>query len=156
MGNCLLQSIAYLLEEKEEDLAKELGHDGSIVLWPYVKHPFNQVGYHIQEINDLCLRRGKALVEIEYSPQSAPRGGYEPVRIYSNETERFRSIILNRSGLLITTVHAMAWDGEKVWDPRGEFRRITDVTFAEFWLLVDITSKIDVMFEAMKRNNVHT
>ena len=110
-----------VLDERPEDLASEIGHDGSEIWWPGQEHPYDTRGIHIQEIIDLCIARNLMVTPIEYMPTLAPNLCTPPKPIYNKEQarERFRTRINNNDGLLIGPNHAAAWNGWQVYNPLG-------------------------------------
>ena len=134
---CLLYSIAMLLGDKPAALQKELGHKGNETWWPELSIPYCYNGYHIQEIIDLCLTRGRVLVPIELFPVSAPMNERQNVKMiydYEHAVKRFTNHLLGNRGLLITENHACAWDGKRVFDPNGRTARLEDYRIKECWL----------------------
>ena len=116
---CLLFSVAMVLDEDPYVLQKELGHDGMAKKWD-LSVPHCYVGYHIQEIIDLCTKRRHQLMPIEYMPVSAPVGASDYHTIWPADycKKRFKSYIEYRKAILIGPTHACAWDGKKVFDPK--------------------------------------
>jgi len=141
---CLVYSLAMLLDEDVDVLIQELGHDGMVKDWPEHPIPHCYNGHHIQEIIDLVLARGYSLTPIESYPRYASAmdpSNWKPV--YSNGA-RFLRQISGRRGILIGQYrgrgHAVAWDGDIIWDPNGKTYGIGDFAPSECWLL-DITSQ---------------
>jgi len=131
---CMLYSAAMLLDITTEMVIKEIGHDGSEILWPKNdKHLDMCAAYHIQEIQDICMGRGYALASIEVWPIYGPNMD-EFLEVYHKQNddltvERFFNCIKNRKALLIlecnedtkneNRTHACAWDGKNIYDPNG-------------------------------------
>lgn len=148
---CFIYSAAMLLDETPETLMKELGHDGMIIAWPDLQSPKCFRGVHIQEVQDLCLRRGKLLAAVEI----APRIGYDShhwTRIYNDdrETPRFLGAISGRPGLITGVYqntalpqdnHCVAWDGERIFDPNDKITRLEQFSIQTAWVLCDASRK---------------
>jgi len=134
--DCLLYSAAMILDESPDTLEKEIGHDGKEVWWPEVADPFCRRGIHIQEILDLCIKRGYVLYPVELMPASAARG-CSPKAILQETAAilRFKRIINGQKGILITATHAVAWDGQIIFDPNGRLAVLGDYTIREAWLI---------------------
>lgn len=127
-------------------MREELKHDGTSIEWPELSAPECYAGIHIQEIIDLCLRRGLALCPIELNPRKAPQGHHNKwTLVYSyDETEaRFRGAIANRPGLLYGQTkdgknHTCAWDGVNVYDPNGKVYGLEHFRIKECWILCSL------------------
>lgn len=117
-NQCLIFSAAMVLGEHPEDLCTEIGHDGLDIVFP-LPPPACYRGHHIQEIQDLFLARGKCLYEVELNPLSGHPDSTRYVRPYDNPRARFERLIKNRQGILVSGTHAVAWDGEIIYDPNG-------------------------------------
>lgn len=131
-----------LLDESVDDLIKELGHDGTAEWWPEFPVPYNYRGIHLQEIVDLCLKKGKALVPIELYPRTASQKDPLVGRLLWNHKtalQRFGEMIHQQLGILIGEGlkggHACAWDGHIVFDPNGRTYPITEFKVLECWIL---------------------
>ena len=162
---CMLYSVAMLLDLSVETVIKELGHDGSEILWPANDvHKEQAAAYHIQEIQDLCISRGFALAPIEVWPIHGPcieefKEVFE-ARGDDLTLERFFNHIEGRKALLFlqcnddptvgeemeVRVHACAWDGENIYDPNGSVYPPMDLpdvykddwNIKDAWLLVKL------------------
>lgn len=134
-----------LLNEDPDTLAAEIGHRGLEVLWPDVPKPGCYRGLHIQEILDLCLRRGYGLVQVQFLPRSGPRSHPQYwTLIYESPVERFLKHITGRPGLIYGQLrgsfHAYAWDGVMVYDPNGYIRTLESIDILEAYLLTTFST----------------
>jgi len=144
---CLVFSLAMLLDESPDALIEELGHDGTEVWWPDWPVPHCYRGHHIQEVIDLCLGRGIFLTPIEFYPCTASAKSphvSRPIWPLTRASARFQDYIRGKPGLLIGQAasgggHACAWDGHIVWDPNGRKYPLSDFRISECWILA-ITS----------------
>lgn len=126
-----------VLDETPEQLIKEIGHDGLEVWWPDVGGSLQYQGFHIQEIIDRFLFRGKGLVPIEINPRSAPEGYGEKWKLVPGMDEkRFWKRIKKKTGILIGINHAVAWDGELIYDPNGLIYPIVRFQMRECWRVI--------------------
>ena len=134
--DCLLYSAAMVLDTEPAILISEIGHDGSEVWWEGHPHPFCRRGIHIQEVQDCAIRRQQIFYPYEAMPCSAPKNG-KPKAIWSWEIakKRFLDHITGKTGLLITPTHAVAWDGNMVYDPIGRISKIDNYLVREAWVL---------------------
>lgn len=150
---CLLYAFAMVLEEEPSRLISEIGHDGMDCIWPELKEPFCYKGFHIQELIDCAIRRGKSVTNIDGLPASLPPpNAYLHLRVHNiaphmvfehqEAKERFKRHIDERIGVLYGriangTTHAWAWDGLSAHDPRsgqGTFR-LDDLKIMNAWLI---------------------
>ncbi len=148
-GLCLLYSAAMLLDERPETLAKEIGWSGREIWWPNLAGTRRHRTHHIQEMIDCCLRRGFGLMKIELLSTITPGIPSKPRMIYNGEKAltRFLLAIENQKGILVGEteggiMHACAWDGKKIYDPRGMIRDLDEFTIRHAWILVSIIKSI--------------
>ncbi len=85
--SCFLASFARCLNEPMEKLIREIGHDGSEILWPERRPPNCYRGFHHQELIDCCLRRGVSVTCVEALPVLA---GPPDKLIYPHEVAYLR------------------------------------------------------------------
>jgi len=140
---CLLYSVAMVLDESVAALMVEIGHDGMKKWWPELPVPYCYRGYHIQEIVDLFLARGYGLTPIELYPMSASQRAKDDVHVLWDAAyaqERFERLLAGRKGILIGQTangggHACAWDGSSVYDPNGRIYGLEQFHVQECWLM---------------------
>lgn len=131
---CLIAALAMVWDIGFEEVVTMLGHNGVTS------------GIHTQEVVDAVLKQGMAMVIIEAHPAIV-----DPVtnKIKSMWTEdqrdrRFQEYLKNRKAVLIGAnkqgaPHAVAYDGEKVFDPASCVRYLlTDFNIKEAWLFFHI------------------
>jgi hypothetical protein len=143
---CLLYSAAMILDEDPAILMTEIGHEGKFQAWPELRVPFCYATFHIQEIIDCALRRGRALVPIQARPRSSPDTTqnlkpHEPYPILIAHT-RYINYLSNHTAILIGVSkrgnpHAVAWDGHYIHDPYdGLQKSLDDFDHQEAWILI--------------------
>jgi len=122
--SCLLYSAAMLLDETPARLIKELGHDGKRQPW---EGNTTMMNYHIEEIVDIALKRGLALIEISARPANRNVDNAPGILVWSPEKSdaRFLDYITTYPSIIICYTpqggkHAVACDMEKIYDPRGK------------------------------------
>lgn len=138
---CLVYSLAMLLDEDISVLIQELGHDGmDRVFDGPIPHCYN--GHHIQEIVDVCITRGLSLTPVDYYPRYASAlapQDWRPLYSESLAAERFERLLTGRQGILIGQYqgqgHAVAWDGNIIWDPNGLAYKLNDFRPQQAWIL---------------------
>ena len=143
---CLLYAGAMLLNEDPSILIKEIGHDGLERVWKDLHMPRCLRGFHIQEILDCCMRRGYGLMLVELLPRSGAQGSRLWRKVFVTDNiahDRFAAAIEGRQGIFIGKAasggnHAVAWDGENIYDPNGRIYGVDEFHFKEAWLLVKL------------------
>lgn len=132
--SCGLVSMAMLLDETPEALALELGHNGGEMFWPNEKEPECFRGFSNQEFIDLCFDRNLALIEIIAEPAIFNHRG-QPKKIWEAEKieQRISNYMAGNAGMIIGVLesgarHAVAWDGQRVFDPIGFIYRFENST----------------------------
>lgn len=110
-----------------ESLIRNIGHDGSEILWPEQKEPLNRRGFHIEEIQYALFKERWLLAPFTSSFGYNP-GGNTAIHIEVYDfSEKLKEVLNEYNGLLLgryrgsTTPHAVAWNAfEKViYDPGG-------------------------------------
>lgn len=132
---CLVYSLAMLLEEDVNVLLQELGHSGMDKVWD-APIPYCYSGHHMQEIIDLCWQRGISLTPIEAKPKNGCAifpGEWKPV--FNEPLKRIYSYLEGERAILLSNIHAVAWDGNIVWDPNGCNYPLSKFSLREAWIL---------------------
>lgn len=122
--SCILCAVAMALDEGWRKLIGEIGHDGSEIVLPTLPDPARRRGFHLQELIPLALKRGFAVTPLEALPYSTPDGKSEfPVDFKIKPEKRFQLYMVHSRGILTGLAHqwrhAVAWNGEKIYDSRG-------------------------------------
>ena len=129
--NCFALSavmvLRHLLKDKPEKLAWAhadslytfIGHRGQEVLWPMCSGAQKLQGIHPQEVIDWYKKFDYTLWLLERFPRSAPHGLEAQAKMIwdgQDADARFWKSIDGNPAILILATHAVAWDGEKVFD----------------------------------------
>lgn len=129
-GNvCLIYSSAMVLGIDANTLMSEIGHSGTEMISDDTgyKHPH---GVHIQEIQDAAIKRGKVFVEIHRWPRLSWRNHHYEYMDVRKADERFWNLLAGRLAILVTDAppggHAVAWDGEKIYNPARGIVQLDD------------------------------
>ena len=73
--SCLPTSFAIVLNCPVQEIFDYLGHDGSEIIWPENKDPFNRRAFHIQEMIDFAyFEKDFYVTPFEFYPQSEVEG----------------------------------------------------------------------------------
>lgn len=140
---CLIASLAMVLDKSYDEVVKLIGHDGTEVAYQGAVYPLR--GIHTQEAMNLAWGLGLAMVVVETFPQlGAMVGGQVESQLIDGSTrlqarmytylDRRRAVLL---GLNATGgPHAVAYDGEIVFDPNGTQYPLADFGIREAWLFL--------------------
>ena len=109
-----------LLDLPIQQIIKEIGHDGSEILWPNDPRP--HMAFSMQEITDIAIRHRVALVPIHGYPVSVDSNDENPVPIFKDHEARLIDHMTGNPGLITgyyspDKFHLVAWDGAQVYDP---------------------------------------
>ena len=125
----------------------EVGHDGTQVIFPTQKPPKANRGFHLQELIDICDVRGYSVTEIQARP--AIQTGDEIWDLpYADPQVRFVDHLTGYPGVLVgyylsSRQHAIAWDGQSVFDPAGYVTKIDQFRIISLYKIRQI-SRLDV------------
>jgi len=118
--NCIIYSMAMLLNTSVEDLELRLGNLGNQKIWPTLPMPYCYRSYHIQEIIFVAYQLGYAMIcfykNIYLSPTPPYTGTQIPIIV---PRAHILKLLRGSRALLITERHAMAWNIDQVYDPNG-------------------------------------
>lgn len=137
---CLIYSIAMVLDKDPEEVIEGLGTDGLDVIWPELPLPLCLRGVHIQEMVDYCLDNGHAVVEITGLPTIQPHGHPEcdELSVFEAPEGRLEQRLVGNKAILTSYTHACAWDGSMVHDPAGGIYDIELFELARAYLVLPV------------------
>jgi len=125
---CLPTSFAIVLEMPVAAVLAEIGHDGGTIVNRLLPEPLCRAGFHVQELIDVCLRRGFAVTPVELCPVLSPGPSFEPHEVLTDESawQRFATAVQSSRGVIEGTSwrswHAVAYDHGRIYDPdAGEY-----------------------------------
>lgn len=125
-----------------EKLIALLGHDGSEIVWPQFDEPLCRRGFHIQELIFIAWRNYSRTVTPFEALPLLQSGDGEPLEITTlpDPKDRMRELMPHNSGVLTGLTpngrpHAVAWDGELVYDPNGLVYPIDRFRLETFWMV---------------------
>lgn len=137
---CMAASFSMACQIPYEDFIRLLGHDGSAQRWPDSDHA---VGFHIQECIDVAIRMGLSCTPIEmeplhrFSPSSSTIVPIHFANSYKSNEYRFYRYLKCYSHSVVEVYseresgeikgHAVACDGQYIFDPRGKIFPIDDL-----------------------------
>lgn len=135
---CMATSWAMVLNISVEDIFKEVGHDGSKLIWKELEDDrFNHAGHHIQELIDVALNHGVLPVSIHANPYHGhflPGVQAQPLWDQEYNDKRISKYLKGNIAVLEGTVgfnfgHAVAYADECIFDPRGSIIPIDKFEF---------------------------
>ncbi len=144
--SCIISAAAMVLDLHPDVVEECIGHNGSEIIFPELRDPARRRGFHVQEIIDCAHAYGYAVTPIEGLPISTPNGTDE-YEVKFRE-DRFGYYLKGNIGIITgrtrVWAHAVAWDGDRVFDPR----LFSSIALADcimdidtFWLFSKIISK---------------
>jgi hypothetical protein len=131
-----------LLDVYPVEVVEDLGHDGTKIIHPNRKGTAKYQGVHIQEILDVCIQHGMILTCIEARPVMINTEGDTHIVLAQPAAEqRFKEYLRGNKAIIIgqgpytqQAQHAVAWNGERVYDPIGFTYPLYRFSPAEAWI----------------------
>ena len=137
---CLLYCAAMVLGTTVKSLEDLIGYTGMEKIHPDLEEPFCFRGIHIQEIQYCFFAAHKALIEWEPMPRLGPDEDHS-ISIYTEKQsiEYLNKFLGKTIGILASdTHHAVAWDGNNVYDPNGIIKTIDDFEFRAYYFVTQL------------------
>lgn len=126
-GQCRAAALAMAIGVSLEFVINTIGHNGSEIWWPNSEHPNNLRGFNPQELLEVAIGQGYAMLEIAHTTYS---GGGDfpprpvPFRQYPDGEARILHWMATSSGIIDGYVaadrpHCVAWDHKSrmIYDP---------------------------------------
>lgn len=125
--DCVLTSVAMCMDIDPEDLRRDLLHNPEEELWPTALGGWKYRGIQIEDLVSLLYCRGYCAMPFfkRFSMRGVVFENSYPVPMTGN------------TGILMYPSHVVAWDGEKIYDPRGYIKEFVS-DWEEFWLICKI------------------
>lgn len=136
--SCLATSFAMALDVPVKELIKEIGHDGSEIVFPNLVDPFNRRSFHPQEFIEPCLKRGVVFLVVEAVPTiSAPNSfARHKIEFQEGYIPRLERYLRNYPGVLVGEIkgnpHSVSWDRKLCFDPNGFRYQVKEFVIREF------------------------
>lgn len=111
---CLPTAFAMVLDVPVFEVIKELGHDGSQIVFPQSPEPWNMGGWHPQEFKLLCWNHGFSVTEFFKTTVLKNHLTGEKIKF---DPFDFRKVLFGNMGVCCTIKHAYAWDGMTLINP---------------------------------------
>jgi hypothetical protein len=139
--SCVATSFAMVLDVPLETIIQIVKHDGSQKFWENLPEPRCRRGFHIQEMIDLCFLLGALVTPFQARPTSISDGA-SCLRIpetFWSPKERIERALKHPGVIQGETFegqqHAMAWDGQRLYDPGGKIVSLEMFQLEVFWLI---------------------
>ncbi len=142
--SCLPTAFAMALDVKVGMILKWLGHDGSVVARPELPEPDCYLGFHIQELVGYAWWLGFATTPFEARPRSVVGDQVVPIEFAAGNAQRLINVMQGRVGVLTGQSlprgnhHAVAWDGQKIYNPNGTIQTLDDFAIGTFWCVTPL------------------
>jgi hypothetical protein len=72
--NCAIYAMSAVTGIGIPDLIKQIGHDGTEIVFPHLPVPMRYKGFPTPELIDCALKLGWAMTPIDAAPQYSPNG----------------------------------------------------------------------------------
>lgn len=141
--SCLPTAFAIALNIPVSDILNRIGHNGDTIVWPDLPEPQRRIGFHIQELIDVSYDLGYYVIQFQAMPHSKGNYEVEAVPIGTSPEVRLTKVMKHKGVITGTTLrksrHAVAWDGEWVYDPNGDVYSIENFVIETFWMIKEVT-----------------
>ncbi len=146
--SCLPTAFAIAVGVPVEQLIRQLGHDGSEMLFPGFRKPYCYRSFHVQELIDQLLIWQYAVTEITKLSILESQNSLKTIDINTRKLfkgNRMQYYLDNYQGVLTggymgRTPHALAWDGKYRYDPTSGISTLIDNFKTDIFF---ITTKIN-------------
>ena len=140
--SCLPAAFATVLELDFGTITTLIGHDGSDILYPELKEPFNHRGFHIQELIRVAWQLGYSVTQFQVLPQMQHGEHYRQLYHWTDGQKQM-SVLLAQANAVITGLndagnhHAIAWDCAKgrMLDPARHVCNVNSFRVESVWML---------------------
>jgi len=135
MWSCLPTAFAIALDIDVKKITDYLMHDGSEIWFPDLHEPMNRRGFHTSEMFDFCwfsFGIKAMMVPAKVRLWTPDKSTHHDV--YNND-DRVKKYMSHGKCVIIEPTHAVAWDGQKVYDPSRRERTPNDLKVVQVVLL---------------------
>jgi len=151
--SCVPTAFAMLLDIAVEEMIRQIGHDGSEVVWPELEPTaLSKRAFHPQECIDVALSLDIPIVSIHLMPYTLHFVNNVPSKPIWTEQQcldRFDRLLKAYEGVFTGTTnynmgHAVAWNGKMVYDPRGYIKPLEEANFNPQIFFIKFKSKSNI------------
>lgn len=127
-GWCMPTAFAMCVGCTPEAIVELIGHDGHEVIAPDLEEPSCYRGFHDQELVLALLDMGYSTTMIECNPQMIVLDS-KTVDVFPDDSRFWTALYNCRQGVIMGSglhgiLHAVAWDGNQIYDPAGTIYRV--------------------------------
>jgi hypothetical protein len=139
--SCLPTSFAMACRVPVESFLKLIGNDGSEIIRLEEPEPLKRRGFHVQECIYVAYTFGYMTTPFEAEPILTIGRGVDCAITFPNgNRQRMIDLVAGSIGVLTGTTmsgqpHAVAWNGNRVYNPKGEITTIDEFNIQTFWLV---------------------
>ena len=127
---CVLCSVAMCMNVDAEDIRRWVKHDPEEIMWPEKGHPNHHRGIQLEDLLPIIYKFGYACMPF-----------FRAIEINGKEIRINGKFPINGNiGILMYSdiSHVVAWDGYKVYDPRGYIATEVNAQWDEFWMFKEL------------------
>lgn len=143
--SCLPTAFAMALSVPLVWLIKQVGHDGSQILYPDSEEPMNRRCFHIQEMIDIAYKHGYSVMPIEAKPRLGKLEQNIDIGDETKNVNRLIRYLTDNIGVITGKInnkkHAVAWNKEMIYDPNGTIYPINRFTIETFHMINKIRNR---------------
>lgn len=138
--SCLPTAFAMAADIPVQAMLIWIGHDGSEIVRPEEPERYCRRAFHIQEMIDVMFINHYAVIPFEAQPiLSIGRGEDVKVDFPIGLVDRLAMLVDKEVGVFTGqsmkgNPHAVAWDGFRIYDPKGEILPISEFNIQTFWM----------------------
>ena len=148
--SCVPTAFAMLFDMPVDELIREIGHDGSEVLWPELESTdLRKRAFHPQECIDVGFKHDIILATIHVMPFTEHYvTSLKPKAIWSEDDcllrfykylDQYEGVMTGRTNFNLG--HAVAWDRHNIYDPRAYIKPLEGANFNPQILYIKCRSK---------------
>lgn len=135
--SCLPTAFAMCLNVPVKEVIRDIGHDGSEIIFEDYPEPMCRRGFHTSELMDYCLREHDLTVSLTpLSVRLWTKDNKCHYDLYGNEDidERLAFYLISKRAVILEPTHAVAYDGHELYDPRGYKRSLDSMKIQHIML----------------------
>jgi len=133
--SCLPVAFAMVLDVPYQEILGFCGHDGSEIMFPDSADPHCRRAFHAQEMLTFALHSGRFVTPIEMRPNSMNKFG--STFVLPEQGLYIRDYMSLYTGVIVGYMrgnpHAVAWDGNLIYDPNGTSYKMSDKISTEIF-----------------------
>lgn len=138
--SCLPTAFAMCFDIPVTEVIIALKHDGSAIIRSDKPEPYKRRGFHPQELILYGLQKRFAVIPIDILGLALTDG--ETITPIEQDIDEMNRIINSHIGVMTGYTkpeykpHAVAWDGDTIYDPNGTFYGPDRFQIATFYLII--------------------